>query len=89
MPALPSSLRSYPSLRLLWRIFKATAQELGDHDRRELALMQDAFYGGARCVLLMLDHQLEHRGPATTAETIRRLSKQTMTIVAAKQRKKH
>ena len=65
MPALPFSLRAYPSLRLLWRVYKTTALALTpDLDRHKLALMHDAFLGGARSVLLMLDHELEHRGPA-------------------------
>jgi hypothetical protein len=90
MPALPSSLRAYPSLRLLWRVFKTTARALTpDLDRHELLLMQDAFYGGARSVLMLLDHQLEHRGPATAAATIRRLNRQTMAMVAARHRREH
>ena len=90
MAALPKSLHNYPSLRLLWRVYKATARSLTpDLDRHELALMHDAFLGGARTVLLMLDHELEHRGPASASATIRRLNRQTMKIVAAKQRKEH
>jgi len=88
--ALPSSLRAYPSLRLLWRVYKTTARALTpDLDRHEMALMHDAFLGGARSVLLMLDHELEHRGPASAAATIRRLNRQTMAIMAAKQRMQH
>jgi len=90
MPVLPSSLRNYPSLRLLWRVYKTTARSLTPGlERHELALMHDAFLGGARSLLLMLDHELEHRGPASASATIRRLNRQTMKIVVAKQRKQH
>jgi hypothetical protein len=40
-----------PSLRRLWLIYKQIALTQGDHSRRELAQMQDAFYTGARAVL--------------------------------------
>jgi hypothetical protein len=40
-----------PSLRRLWALYKHVALAQGDHSKRELALMQDAFYTGARGVL--------------------------------------
>lgn len=48
------------SLRPLWRLYKQVATERGTHTRRELVLLQDAFYAGARSALKILDHMLEH-----------------------------
>jgi hypothetical protein len=49
-----------PSLRRLWLIYKQIALAQGDHTRRELAQMQDAFYTGARAVLKIGAHMIEH-----------------------------
>jgi hypothetical protein len=49
-----------PSLRRLWTLYKQMALEHDDHTRRELALMQDAFYTGARGVLKIGAHMIEH-----------------------------
>jgi len=43
----------------------------------------------ARSVLMLLDRQLEHRGPTIAMATIRRLNRQTNVIMAAPQRKEH
>lgn len=46
------------SLRRLWSIYKRTALAHGTGGKRDLALLQVAFYSGARGVLKVLDHMI-------------------------------
>jgi len=48
------------SLRRLWTLYKRVAKEHGTDSRRDLILLQDAFYSGARGVLKVLEHMLRH-----------------------------
>jgi hypothetical protein len=47
------------SLRRLWTLYKAVAMAHGTRSRRDLMLLQDAFYGGARGVLKVLAYMIE------------------------------
>jgi hypothetical protein len=76
------------SVRALWRLYKQIATERGDHDRRELDLMQDAFYGGARSVLQVLNHMLEQDDEEGAREAIRRAGCQVHTLTRAGARRK-
>lgn len=70
-----------PSLRQLWVIYKRTAiaQGIGS-SRRDLTLAHVAFYSGARGVLRVLDHMLEHGEQDTALRTIRRFGRQIKAV---------
>ena len=48
-----------PSLRLLWRLYKALLARDEDLDRHELMLAQSSFYSGARAILKVQAHLIE------------------------------
>lgn len=59
------------SLRRLWVLYKRTAIAHGTGgSRRDLALAQVAFYGGARAVLKVLDHMIADGDSAAVQRTI-------------------
>jgi hypothetical protein len=59
------------SLRRLWVLYKRTAIAHGTGgSRRDLALAQVAFYGGARAVLKVLDHMIAEGDSAAVQRTI-------------------
>ena len=60
------------SLRRLWTIYKRTSVIAGSGGKRDLAITQLAFYSGARGVLKVLAHLLEHGELEELHETIRR-----------------
>ena len=69
------------SLRRLWTIYKRTAVAQGFGSRkRDLALAHVAFYSGARGVLRVLDHMLEHGETDAALRTIRRFGRQVKAI---------
>jgi len=53
---MPSST---PSLRRMWRMYKALLAEDPEIDRRDIVLAQTAFYTGARGILKVLDFLIE------------------------------
>jgi hypothetical protein len=76
------------SIRVLWRFYKQIATQHGTHTRRELIQMQDAFYGGARSVLKVLDHMLEHSDEEGARQAIRRAGRQISVITRAGARRR-
>jgi hypothetical protein len=62
--------------------------EHGDHSKREVVLLQDAFYGGARSVLMVLAHMINEGELDKARKTILRLHRQTKAVLAG-QRKPH
>lgn len=65
------------SLRRLWTLYKRTAVAQGfGSSKRDLAFAHLAFYSGARGVLRVLDHMIEHGETDTAVRTIRRFGKQ-------------
>jgi hypothetical protein len=71
------------SLRRLWTIYKRTAIAQGfGSGRRDLALAHIAFYSGARGVLRVLGHMLEHGESDAALRTIRRFGRQIHKIQA-------
>ena len=64
------------SLRTLWTLYKRTAiaQGIGS-SKGDLALAHVAFYSGARGVLRVLDHMLEHGEQEAALRTIRRFGR--------------
>jgi hypothetical protein len=48
-----------PSLRLLWRLYKALLARDEDLDRRALMLAQSSFYSGARAILKVQAYLIE------------------------------
>ena len=64
------------SLRALWRIYKRTCVVTGAGGKRDLAITQLAFYSGARGVLRVLAHLIEHGEYEELHETIRRHGRQ-------------
>ena len=64
------------SLRRLWMLYKGLAMEHGTNSRRDLILMQDAFYSGARGVLKVPEHMLRHGKQEELNEAIRRHGRQ-------------
>jgi hypothetical protein len=63
------------SLRRLWTIYKRTAVQRG-LSKRDLAGTQLAFYSGARGVLKVLAHLIEHGDYEELHETIKRHGRQ-------------
>ena len=63
------------SLRRLWTIYKRTALKQG-LSKRDLASTQLAFYSGARGVLKVLAHLIEHGDYEELHETIERHGRQ-------------
>jgi hypothetical protein len=63
-------------LRRLWTLYKRVAKEHGTDSRRDLVLLQDAFYSGARGVLKVLEHMLRHGKQEELNEAIRRHGRQ-------------
>ena len=63
------------SLRRLWTIYKRTAVQRG-LNKRDLASTQLAFYSGARGVLEVLAHLIEHGDYEELHETIERHGRQ-------------
>ena len=63
------------SLRRLWTIYKRTAGTRG-LSKRDLASTQLAFYSGARGVLKVLAHLMEHGDYEELHETIKRHGRQ-------------
>jgi hypothetical protein len=64
-----------PSLRRLWSMYKRLLVEDGV-SRRGQVLAQGAFYAGARCVLKVLNHLLEHGDDEELRRTIQRHARQ-------------
>ena len=64
------------SLRQLWTIYKRTSVVAGTGGKRDVAITQLAFYSGARGVLKVLAHLLEHGELEELHETIRRHGRQ-------------
>lgn len=65
------------SLRRLWTLYKRTAVAQGfGSSKRDLAFAHLAFYSGARGVLRVLDHMIEHGETDTAVRTIRQFGKQ-------------
>lgn len=65
------------SLRRLWTLHKRTAVAQGfGSSKRDLAFAHLAFYSGARGVLRVLDHMIEHGETDTAVRTIRQFGKQ-------------
>ena len=52
-------MNTTPRLRRLWSMYKELLVADG-LSRRDQVLAQGAFYAGARCVLKVLNHLLEH-----------------------------
>ena len=67
------------SLRRLWTIYKQTAIDHGA-GKRELTIANDAFYSGARGVLMVLDHMAERGDLDELNRTISRFGKQIRAI---------
>lgn len=65
------------ALRKLWAIYerRAVAQCMGS-SKRDMALAQVAFYSGARGVLKVLAHMIEHGERDAALRTISRFGKQ-------------
>ena len=63
------------SLRRLWTIYKRTAVQRG-LSKRDLASTQLAFYSGARGVLKVLAHLIEHGDYEELHDTIKRHGRQ-------------
>jgi hypothetical protein len=63
-------------------IYKRTALAHGTSSKRDIALSQVAFYGGARGVLKVLDHLLEHGDDDELRRTIQRQGRQIKAIQA-------
>jgi hypothetical protein len=66
---------SRPSLRRLWTMYKKLLVEDG-LGRRDQVLAQSAFYAGARGVLKVLNHLLEHGEDEELRRTIQRHARQ-------------
>ena len=49
-----------PSLRMLWKLYKALLARDEDLTRRDLTLAQDSFYSGARAILKVQAYLIEH-----------------------------
>jgi hypothetical protein len=64
------------SLRRLWTIYKRTSVVAGTGGKRDVAITQLAFYSGARGVLKVLAHLLEHGELEELHDTIRRHGRQ-------------
>jgi hypothetical protein len=78
------------SLRQLWTLYKRTAVAQGfGSSKRELALSQLAFYSGARSVLTVLAHMIEHGDSAEVLRTIDQFGRQIKRIQARRPRKQH
>jgi hypothetical protein len=60
-----------PSLRRMWTMYQNLLVEDG-MSRRDQVLAQSAFYGGARGVLKVLNHLLEHGQDDELRSTIQR-----------------
>jgi len=69
------------SVRQLWLIYKRTAVA-ADADRREVAILQAAFYNGARGVLKVLADMIEHGDYEELHATITRQGRQIRKIEA-------
>jgi hypothetical protein len=67
------------SLRRLWTIYKLTATNHGA-GKRQLAIAHEAFYSGARAILMVLDHMAEHGDQDEISRTIGRFGKQIRAI---------
>ena len=71
------------SIRRLWTIYKRTAIAQGfGSSKRDLAFAHLAFYSGARGVLRMLAHMIEHGETDAALRAIRRLGRQIHKIQA-------
>jgi len=68
------------SIRLLWRFYKQVALERGNHDRHEFALMQHAFYCGARSVLMVLNRMIEDGELEVAGSAIQGMQRQTLAL---------
>ena len=68
------------SLRRLWKIYKQTMVDAGIADPRHVALAQDAFYSGARSVLMVLDHLAREGEIEEMHDTISRSGRQIAVI---------
>ena len=64
------------SLRRLWKVYKQTMIDAGKTDPRHVALARDAFYSGARGVLMVLDHLAQHGEIDELHDTISRSGRQ-------------
>jgi len=65
------------SIRRLWTLYKRVTVAHGvGSSRRDLALAHGAFYSGARGVLKVLDHMLEHGDIDELHRTIQRQGRQ-------------
>ena len=76
------------SLRRLWKLYKAVSMRHHSHTRRELVLLQEAFYSGARGVLKVLDYMIEHGDADEAQRTIRRFGRQVNVIMRKSARRK-
>jgi len=72
------------SLRRLWVLYKQVAMAHCSHTRREMMLLQEAFYSGARGVLKVLDHMLEHGDDEGARQTIHRAGRQIKSLTRRK-----
>jgi hypothetical protein len=70
------------SLRRMWTMYKKLLIEDG-MSRRDQVLAQGAFYSGARCVLKVLDHLVEH-GDADGLERVIRRHGRTIRVLQGK-----
>jgi hypothetical protein len=73
------------SLRRLWTIYKRTTVQRG-LSKRDLASTQLAFYSGARGVLKVLAHLIEHGDYQELHETIERHGRQLERIRSGRPR---
>jgi hypothetical protein len=63
-------------IRRLWKMYKKILTDEGAVTKQELLLAQDAFYNGARSVLQVLAHLLEHGELDELHHTIQRHGRQ-------------
>jgi hypothetical protein len=78
-----------PSLRQLWRLYKAILARSEDVDRRDLMLAQDAFYAGARAVLKVQAYLLERGRYDELHAMIEKHGRQIDTPIKPARRKRH
>jgi hypothetical protein len=77
------------SLRRMWKVYKQAMIDAGNVDRRDQALAQDAFYGGARGVLMILDYLAQSGEIEELHDTVSRFGRQITRIRRAKTARSH
>jgi hypothetical protein len=72
------------SLRRLWKVYKQAMIDAGHRDPGYLAVARDAFYSGARGVLMVLDHLAQHGEMEELHDAIGRAGRQITVIRKSK-----